>query len=82
VKKRDLDHCAVCGLKIADEASELCSLHSEAFSRIKDAYSHWVIAYGNLSIEDFLNRLIALSETGDRARTVAKYLIVSHVRWR
>jgi hypothetical protein len=82
VKKRALDHCAVCGLKIADEDLGLCNRHSEAYSRIKDAYSHWVLAYGNLSIEDFLNRLIALSETGDLARTVAQFLIASSMRWK
>jgi hypothetical protein len=77
-----LDQCAVCGMKIIEANADLCLNHSEAYRKVKDAFSLWFTAYGNLTTEDFLKRLVALRETGDRAREMAQFLIHNPERWK
>jgi hypothetical protein len=69
-------------MKIVDGATSLCAHHSESYRKIKAAYSRWLSAYGSLTIEDFLKRLVALPETGDRAREIAQFLIRNPERWK
>jgi len=76
-----MDHCAVCGMKIIDANTALCANHFQAYRKVKDAHSIWFVAYGNLTIEDFLRRLVALPETGDRAKEIAQFLIHNPERW-
>ena len=76
-----MDHCAVCGMKIVDDNTALCANHFQAHRMVKDAYSIWFVAYGNLTIEDFLRRLVALPETGDHAKEIAQFLIHNPERW-
>jgi hypothetical protein len=68
-------------MKIIDANTDLCLNHSEAYRKVKDAYSVWSAAYGNLTVEDFLKHLVALHETGDRAREISKFLIHNPERW-
>ena len=69
-------------MKIEDATTGLCANHSEAHRKIKDAYLLWLAAYGNLTTEDFLKRLAALPETGDRAREIAQFLVHNPERWK
>ena len=69
-------------MKIVDTITELCARHAEVYRRVNDAYSFWSAAYGNLTTRDFLNRLIALPETGERAREMAEFLIRNPTRWK
>ncbi len=69
-------------MKIVDAIMGLCANHSEVYHKVKDAYSIWSAAYGSLTIEDFLKRLLALHETGDRAREMAQFLIRNPERWK
>jgi len=69
-------------MKIVDVAIGLCANHSEVCRRVKEAYSIWFNAYSNLTFEVFLKRLIALPETGDRAREMAQFLIRNTERWK
>lgn len=40
------------------------------------AYKDWVRAFdGGISIEDYLQRILALPETGEKAKEVARYLL-------
>ncbi len=77
-----MDQCAVCGMKIVDVIRGLCANHSQVYHKIRDAYSFWSAAYGNLTTEGFLKRLIALPETGDRAREMAQFLVRNPERWK
>ena len=77
-----MDQCAVCGMKIVDGILGLCANHSEVYHKIKDAYPVWSAAYGNLTTKGFLKRLLALHETGDRAREMAQFLIRNPERWK
>ncbi len=69
-------------MKIVDIITGLCANHAEVYRRVKDAYSSWLAAYGDLTTGDFLKRLIALRETGDRAREMAQFLVRNPERWK
>jgi hypothetical protein len=69
-------------MKIIDPNTDLCLNHSKAYRKVKDAYSVWSAAYGNLTVEDFLKHLVALPETGARAREISKFLIHNPERWK
>jgi hypothetical protein len=69
-------------MKIVDATTSFCGNHSEAYGKVKDAYSLWSAAYGSLTTEAFLERLVALPETGDRAREMAQFLSRNPERWK
>ncbi len=77
-----MDQCAVCGMKIVDATGNFCGNHSERYRRVKNAYSLWSAAYGSLTTEAFLKRLLELAETGDRAREIAQFLARNPGRWK
>jgi len=69
-------------MKIVDAPSSFCGKHSEAYGKVKDAYSLWYAAYDSLTTEAFLKRLLALPETGDRSREVVQFLARNPERWK
>ena len=69
-------------MKIVDTTTGLCAIHAEAYRKVKDAYVLWFAAYSNLATGDFLKRLIALPETGERAREMAQFLVRNPERWK
>jgi len=69
-------------MKIVDVTKNFCSNHLEAYAKVRDAYSLWYAAYGNLTAEDFLKRLFELPETGDRAKEVVQFLSRYPERWK
>ena len=69
------DICAICANPTI-EGSEHCTSHNRAFSQIESAFRKWQTAYGNgLDKRAFLERLLQLSETGQKAREVATFLL-------
>ena len=82
LERQDLDQCAVCGMKIVETPAGLCANHSKVYDKVKDAYPLWSAAYGSLTMEDFLKRLVALPETGDRVREMAQFLIRNPEKWK
>jgi hypothetical protein len=54
--------CHACSRKTS--MGKYCRYHNEAFNDIKRHYQLWVSAYGLLSWNDFLNKLLTLNETG------------------
>jgi len=69
-------------MKIVDAVTGFCANHSEVYRRVKNAYSLWLDAYGDLTAEGFLKRLIALPETGGRAKEMAQFLTRNPERWK
>jgi len=58
------------------EGSEYCTSHNRACSQLESAFRKWQIACGNgLDKRAFLERLLELSETGQKAREVAALLL-------
>ena len=69
-------------MKIVDATASFCGNHSEAYRKVNDAYSVWYNAYGSLTAEAFLRRLLALPETGDRTREIVQFLARNPERWK
>ncbi len=67
-------HCPLCErVKISN--GEYCLFHEAALSTVKQRYLEWKDAFGNISWERYLERIIGLKETGDSAREIAKLLL-------
>jgi hypothetical protein len=55
--------CSACRLK-ALSGDKYCQYHKQAFDNVKNHYKVWVKAYGSISWEEFLNKLVGMQETG------------------
>jgi len=45
-------------------ANSFCVYHEQAYNNLKKKYDAWCDAYGKLSWEEYLKRLLKLKETG------------------
>jgi len=62
--------CPICEKK-AESQNIYCSGHARAYSQIERKYPEWNSAYEDISWERYLERILALKETGDLAKAVA-----------
>jgi hypothetical protein len=69
-------------MKIVDATTSFCSNHLEAYAKVRGGYSLWYAAYGSLTAEAFLKRLLALAETGGRAKEIVQFLSRHPERWK
>lgn len=63
--------CAACHRKPAT-GSKYCVHHLQAYEGLLNHYKAWVKAYGRISMEDFMSRLLSMEETGSWVREVIK----------
>ena len=77
-----LRNCPVCGAAIEAKDDEYCSSHTAALRNVKEAYATWTRAFGGLTTEQFLARIIALAETGNRVKELADYFAKDPLRWK
>jgi hypothetical protein len=67
--------CPVCNDATA-ERSQFCKPHHQAHVQLESAFGKWQLAYGNeMSKRAFLERILQLPETGQKAREVASFLL-------
>lgn len=67
--------CRVCS-ETTVEGSCFCKPHHRAHVQLEAAFGKWQLAYsGEVSKSAFLERLLQLPETGQRAREVAIFLL-------
>jgi hypothetical protein len=52
------------------DKKKYCFYHNQALNNIKEHYTKWVYAYGTISWDDFLNRLLNMNETGSWIKEV------------
>lgn len=64
-----------CRLCERNTDSELCAYHARARREVEAAYKAWKEAYGGLTWNDYLNRVIRNPETGQWAIEVAKLML-------
>ena len=50
-----------------------CIYHERAYSQVKYAYEKWQNAFGNMTWERYLERILELKETGEWAKQVARH---------
>ncbi len=53
------------------QGERYCRYHALAHSKIVEGFKDWVVAYGNISWERYLETILGLRETGDWAKQVA-----------
>ena len=66
--------CPVCNEETELAGESYCPAHQRAFENIKLAYSRWTVAYGNLSMPDFLQRVQQAPGIGLKAKEIALFL--------
>jgi len=68
--------CPVCSCPVV-EASRFCKRHQKANERLELAFAKWKSAYsGQLEKTAFLERLLQMSETGQKVREVIRLVLV------
>jgi len=63
--------CAAC-YRNAIPGSKYCLHHDQAFHSLIEHYKAWVEAYGRISMDDFMNKLLGMEETGSWVKEVIK----------
>jgi hypothetical protein len=61
--------CAACHRK-ALSGKKYCVHHSQAYDSLIEHYKAWVNAYGRISMEEFMDKLLHMNETGSWIREV------------
>jgi hypothetical protein len=61
--------CAACHRKALPD-SKYCLHHKQASDNMLSHYKAWVNAYGGISWEDFMDKLLKLKETGSWVKEV------------
>ena len=61
--------CAACHRRPL-AGKKYCVHHSQAYDGLLNHYRVWVEAYGGISMQDFMDRLTKMGETGSWAREV------------
>jgi len=66
--------CTICnGL---NKEFDLCEIHLKAYENLNASYEDWVKALNNeLSINEYLKKILNLIDTGNAIREVATYLL-------
>lgn len=77
---RDLLGCLVCQAEV-EASSRFCPIHTRAFLSLRTAFAKWTLGYGNLGKDEFLRRIVRLSETGGKTKEIARFLIEDLSRW-
>jgi len=67
--------CRVCS-DITVEGLQFCKAHHRAYVQLEAAFGKWQVAYSSeVTKRAFLERLLQLPETGERARELASFLL-------
>jgi len=67
--------CSLCQRKAA-LSSDFCETHKIAESNVKAGYKEWARAFdGDISMKNYLECIINLPETGEKAKEVARHLL-------
>ena len=73
--------CILCQEEAEAPDAQYCYSHNRALEGMRKAYGFWKNAYGDLSVEEFLNRVIELPGSGLKTRQIAEYLLEHPSRW-
>jgi hypothetical protein len=61
--------CTACHRKPM-QGNKYCRYHDQAFHNLMEHHKAWVIAYGRISMDDFMNKLLGMEETGSWVKEV------------
>ncbi len=75
-------NCLICGRETEAANATFCRAHNRALDNLRQAFSAWTDAYGNLSFPDFLKRVGKLPGTGQNAKEIVQFLQHDPTRWK
>jgi hypothetical protein len=61
--------CAACS---REASARYCAQHAKALVQLKEHYDAWVLAYGSIPWEKYLEKLAGMKETGTFVKEVIK----------
>lgn len=64
-----------CRLCAREAVTDLCRYHHESRGKVESSYALWTLAYGKISLKEYLDRIIKNSETGQWAKEAAELLV-------
>ena len=71
---KSLLRCELCE-RFSVSGGMYCILHETAKMNVKESFKEWQKAYGNISWERYLERILELVETGDSSKEIARHLL-------
>ena len=74
--------CPVCNSESELAGPGYCPAHQRAFENIRQAVEKWTLAYGNLTLPDFLQRVEKAPGLGPKAKEIARFLFENPSRWK
>jgi hypothetical protein len=75
-------NCVVCNQRTEPKGADYCLAHQRAFEKIRQAFEKWTVAYGNLTLLDFLRRVQKAPGIGPKAKEIAHFLSKNPSRWK
>ena len=73
--------CPVCNQGTELPGAEYCLAHQRALENVQQAFEKWTVAYGNLALPDFFQRVQKAPGIGPKAKDVARFLLQNPSRW-
>jgi hypothetical protein len=69
-KGKNNKKCAACYREVVAKNKKFCIYHSQSNDSLKKQYDAWVKAYGGISWDDYLKKLLTLDQTGSWVKEV------------
>jgi hypothetical protein len=64
--------CSACHRGAIAKEKRYCLYHSQAYDSLQKEYKAWVNAYGGVSRETYMKKLLDLDQTGDWVKDVIR----------
>jgi hypothetical protein len=74
--------CPVCNQETELKEAEYCLAHQRAFENLMQAFEKWDVAYGNLTLPKYLQRVQKVPGIGPKAKEIARFLFENPSRWK
>ena len=62
--------CAACSRQVVANGKKYCIYHTQAYNSLQKQLTAWVNAYGGISQQDYMKRLLRMNETGSWVKDV------------
>jgi hypothetical protein len=69
---KNSNKCSVCARGVIAEGKKYCLYHSQAYESLQNQYKAWVNAYGGISRELYMKKLLDLDQTGDWVKDIIR----------
>jgi hypothetical protein len=64
--------CSACHRDVIAKEKRYCLYHSQAYDSLQKEYKAWMNAYGGVSRETYMKKLLDLDQTGDWVKDVIR----------